>query len=140
MELKDLASISGKGGLYKVLRPGKGGMILESLDDAKAKVVVGPDAKVSLLDEISIYVRTKEGTTPLGDVFRKIKKEFDADLGVDGNSDPVELKAFMKAVLPLYDEDRVYVSDIKKLVKWYQLIRNIAPEILNEAPSAEPKT
>ena len=139
MELKDLASISGKGGLYKVLRPGKGGMILESLDDAKAKVVVGPDAKVSLLDEISIYVRTKEGTTPLGDVFRKIKKEFDADLGVDGNSDPVELKAFMKAVLPLYDEDRVYVSDIKKLVKWYQLIRNIAPEILNEAPSEEPK-
>ena len=140
MELKDLASISGKGGLYKVLRPGKGGMILESLDDAKAKVVVGPDAKVSLLDEISIYVRTKEGTTPLGDVFRKIKKEFDADLGVDGNSDPVELKAFMKAVLPLYDEDRVYVSDIKKLVKWYQLLRNIAPEILNEAPSEEPKT
>ena len=139
MELKDLASISGKGGLYKVLRPGKGGMILESLDDAKAKVVVGPDAKVSLLDEISIYVRTKEGTTPLGDVFRKIKKEFDADLGVDGNSDPVELKAFMKAVLPLYDEDRVYVSDIKKLVKWYQLIRIIAPEILNEAPSEEPK-
>ena len=139
MELKDLASISGKGGLYKVLRPGKGGMILESLDDAKAKVVVGPDAKVSLLDEISIYVRTREGTTPLGDVFRKIKKEFDADLGVDGNSDPVELKAFMKAVLPLYDEDRVYVSDIKKLVKWYQLIRNIAPEILNEAPSEEPK-
>ena len=139
MELKDLASISGKGGLYKVLRPGKGGMILESLDDAKAKVVVGPDAKVSLLDEISIYVRTKEGTTPLGDVFRKIKKEFDADLGVDGNSDPVELKAFMKAVLPLYDEDRVYVSDIKKLVRWYQLIRNIAPEILNEAPSEEPK-
>ena len=139
MELKDLASISGKGGLYKVLRPGKGGMILESLDDAKAKVVVGPDAKVSLLDEISIYVRTKEGTTPLGDVFRKIKKEFDADLGVDGNSDPVELKAFMKAVLPLYDEDRVYVSDIKKLVKWYLLIRNIAPEILNEAPSEEPK-
>ena len=139
MELKDLASISGKGGLYKVLRPGKGGMILESLDDAKAKVVVGPDAKVSLLDEISIYVRTKEGTTPLGDVFRKIKKEFDADLGVDGNSDPVELKAFMKAVLPLYDEDRVYVSDIKKLVKWYQLIRNIAPKILNEAPSEERK-
>ena len=139
MELKDLASISGKGGLYKVLRPGKGGMILESLDDAKAKVVVGPDAKVSLLDEISIYVRTREGTTPLGDVFRKIKKEFDADLGVDGNSDPVELKAFMKAVLPLYDEDRVYVSDIKKFVKWYQLIRNIAPEILNEAPSEEPK-
>jgi hypothetical protein len=139
MELKDLASISGKGGLYKVLRPGKGGMILESLDGAKSRIVVGPDAKVSLLDEISIYVRTKEGTTPLADVFRKIKKEFDADLGVDGNSDPVELKAFMKAVLPLYDEDRVYVSDIKKLVKWYQLIRNIAPEILDEAPSEEPK-
>ncbi|MBL7865457.1 MAG: DUF5606 domain-containing protein [Cyclobacteriaceae bacterium] len=132
MELKELASVSGKGGLYKIIKPGKTGMLLEALDDSKAKLVVGANAKVSLLDEISIYVSTKEGTTPLGDVLKKIKTDFDADPGVDANSDAAELKAFMKSVLPLYDEDRVYVSDIKKLVKWYTIIRQYAPEILSE--------
>ncbi len=135
MELKDLASISGKGGLFKVLKPGKAGMILESLDDTKVRIVPGATTKISLLDEISIYTRTKEGTTPLVEVLRKIRKEFDGDLGVDGNSDPSELKAFMKSVLPDFDEERVYVSDIKKLVKWYHAIRVAAPEILADAPA-----
>ena len=135
MELKDLASVSGKGGLFKIVKPGKSGMVLESLDDAKSKLVVGVNAKISLLDEISIYVRTKEGTTPLLDVLRKIKTDFDADPGVDANSDSSELKAFMKAVVPLYDEDRVYLSDIKKLVKWYTVICAHAPEILTASPS-----
>ncbi len=139
MELKDLASVSGKGGLYKVVKPGKSGVILESLDEAKSRLVVGANAKISLLDEISIYVRTKEGTTPLGEVLRKIRKDFDGDLGVDANSDASELKAFMKSVEPLYDEDRVYVSDIKKLVKWYEVIRNAAPEILADPPAEKPK-
>ena len=134
MELKDLASVSGKGGLYKVVKPGKTGVILESLDETKSRLVVGANAKISLLDEISVYVRTKEGTMPLGEVLKKIKKDFDGDLGVDGNSAPMELKAFMKSVVPLYDEDRVYVSDIKKLVKWYQVICTAAPEILTGSP------
>lgn len=130
MELKDLASVSGKGGLFKVIKPGKSGMVLESLDETKAKLVAGANSKISLLDEISIYVHTKEGTTPLLDVLKKIKKDFDKDPGVDANSDPSELKAFMKAVVPQYDEDRVYVSDIRKLVKWYMVIATHAPEIL----------
>jgi hypothetical protein len=137
MELKDLASVSGKGGLFKVLKPGKAGMILESLDDTKTRIVASATTKISLLDEISIYTRTKEGTTPLVDVLRKIRKEFDGDLGVDGNSDPSELKAFMKSVLPDFDEERVYVSDIKKLVKWYHAILVAAPEILAGAPAAK---
>lgn len=133
MELKDLASVSGKGGLFKVIKPGKSGMVLESLDETKAKLVAGANSKISLLDEISIYVHTKEGTTPLLDVLKKIKKDFDKDPGVDANSDPSELKAFMKAVVPQYDEDRVYVSDIRKLVKWYMVIATHAPEILTAA-------
>lgn len=135
MELKELASVSGKGGLYRVLKPGKAGMILESLDEAKTRIVANPHLKLSLLDEISIYTNTKEGTAPLGDVLRKIAREFTANLGVDGNSDPSELRAFMKSVLPEYDEDRVYVSDIKKLIRWYGLIRQLAPEILTAVPA-----
>ncbi len=137
MELKELASVSGKGGLFKVLKPGKSGMILESLDDPKIRIVANPTMKLSLLDEISIYTTSKEGTMPLGDVIRKINKEFPGDLGVDGNSDPVELRSFMKAVLPDYDEERVYVSDIKKLVKWFEVIRKLAPEILAAAAEAK---
>lgn len=137
MELKDLASVAGKGGLFKIVKPGKAGVLLESLDDAKSKVVASANNRLSLLEEISMYTRTKEGTAPLGDILRKINKDFGNDLGVDGNSDPDELKAFMKSVLPEYDEDRVYVSDIKKLVKWYGIIHHHAPEILQEVKSTE---
>jgi len=113
-----------------VLKPGKTGMILQSLDDPKQRLVANPNMKLSLLDEISIYTSTKEGTTPLGDVLQKIQHEFPGDLGIDSNSDPAELKSFMKAVLPDYDESRVYVSDIKKLLKWFEAIRKSAPELL----------
>ena len=139
MELKDLASVSGKGGLYRIVKPGKSTMLLESIEDPKLKVVASANNRLSLLEEISIYTRTKEATTPLGDVLKKIKKDFDSDLGVDATSDPVELKAFMKSILPEYDEDRVYISDIKKLVKWYSLILKYAPEILTSEKKTEEK-
>jgi hypothetical protein len=129
MELSEIASISGKGGLFKVLKPGKSGVLLESLDAAKTRVVASATQRLSLLSEISIYTTTKEGTVALDEVLKKIHKDFNNDLGVDGNSDGVELKAFLKSVLPEYDEDRVYVSDIKKLVKWYSVLLEQAPEL-----------
>ena len=135
MTLSDIATISGKGGLFKVLAPTKSGVILESMDDAKSKMVATTNHRLSLLNEISIYTTTKEGTVGLEDVLKKIHKDFSDDLGVDANSDGSELKAFMKAVLPDYDEDRVYVSDIKKLVRWYGSILKYAPELF--VPAAE---
>ena len=132
MELTEIASISGKGGLYKVVKPGKTGVLLESLDVAKSKVVAGASQRMSLLSEISIYTTTKEGTVALPDVLKKINKDFGTDLGVDANSDANELKSFLKSVLPEYDQDRVYVSDIKKLVKWYGILHAYAPEVFIE--------
>ncbi len=129
MELAEIASISGKGGLFKVLKPGKAGVVLESLDESKTKIVAGASQRMSLLSEISIYTNTKEGTVALEDVLKKINKDFGTDLGVDANSEANELKAFMKSVLPEYDENRVYVSDIKKLLKWYGILVTVAPEI-----------
>ncbi|HLZ17256.1 MAG TPA: hypothetical protein VKQ08_09455, partial [Cyclobacteriaceae bacterium] len=76
------------------------------------------------------YTTTKEGTVPLADVLRKIHEMFGADLGVDPESDSNELRAFLKSALPEFDEQRVYVSDIKKLVKWYGILQKEAPEIL----------
>ena len=139
MELKGLASVAGKGGLFRIVKPGKTTVLLESLDDAKTKLVASTSDRLSLLEEISIYTTTKKGTAQLSDVLLKIKKDFNTDLGVDGTSDAAELKSFMKAILPEYDESRVYTSDIKKLVKWYGLIQKYAPEILEEEAKPEEK-
>jgi Domain of unknown function (DUF5606) len=132
MELTEIASISGKGGLFKVLKPGKSGVLLESMDAAKTRIVASASQRLSLLSEISIYTTTKEGTVPLEEVLKKINQEYKNDLGVDGNSDGNELKAFLKSVLPTFDEDRVYVSDVKKLVKWYAILQEQAPEVFAE--------
>jgi len=140
MKFEEIASVSGKGGLFRVLRPTKNGVILESLDEKKSKLVVGADAQVSILSEISIYTHTTEGATPLNEVMQKIHLEFDGDTGLDKNSDGDELKSFLKHVLPDYDEDRVYVSDIKKLVTWYNLLSKIAPESFQETASTEEET
>lgn len=139
MKLSELASVSGKGGLFKVVAPTKTGVILESLDEQKAKLVAGANLRISLLHEISIYTTTKEGTVSLQSVLKTIHKEFGNDTGVNGDSDGSELKAFLKSVLPTYDEDRVYVSDIKKLVRWYATIVKYAPEVLTEEEKQEEK-
>ena len=130
MTLDDVATISGKGGLFKVFKPAKSGVILESLDDAKTKLVATANHKLSILSEISIYTTTKEGTVALADVLKKIHTSFGDDLGLDSDADGTELKSFLKSVLPEYDENRVYVSDIKKLVKWYSVLMKYAPEII----------
>lgn len=132
MTLADIATISGKGGLFKILKPSKSGVILESLDETKTKLVATAHHKLSVLNEISIYTTTKEGTVALEDVLKKIHQEFGDDLGLDANADNAELKSFMKAVLPDYDENRVYVSDIKKLVRWYSILRTEAPEVFTQ--------
>lgn len=132
MKLSEIASVTGKGGLFKVVSPTKAGIILESLDASKTKFVATSHHRMSLLHEISIYTTTEEGTAPLEQVLKKVHAEFGNDLGIDANSEPGELKAFLKSVLPDYDEDRVYVSDIKKLVKWYGALLEYAPELLQQ--------
>lgn len=139
MELSEIASISGKGGLFKVVKPGKSGVLLESLDAAKTRLVASATQRMSLLSEISIYTTTKEGTVALVDVLKKINQDFGNDLGIDANSESNELKSFLKSVLPEYDQDRVYVSDIKKLVKWYSILQEFAPEVFTEKPEATSK-
>lgn len=132
IEFKEIATVSGKPGLYRVLKPSRSGVILESMDDKKSKLVAGSNQRVSVLSEISIYTLTEEGAVPLEDVMKTVEKEFEGDTGLANDADNDEYKAFLKHVLPEYDEDRVYVSDIKKLINWYRLIREYAPELLQE--------
>jgi len=136
MRISEIASVSGKGSLYKVVSPTKSGIILEALDGTKAKLVTSANSRISLLHEISIYTTTKEGTIPLAEVLKKIYKEYKDDTGVDANSDGAELKAFMKTIVPEFDEERVYISDLKKLVKWYAQLYQHAPEVLQDEATA----
>jgi DNA-binding PadR family transcriptional regulator len=133
MNFKDIATVAGKPGLYKVLKPTRSGVILESMDEKKAKLVAGMSMRVSILSDISIYTLTEEGAEPLESVMKKIEAEYQGDTGVDSSSSDAELRAFLKSILPDFDESRVYTSDIKKLNAWYQIIRNSSPEVLQES-------
>ncbi len=138
MDFSEIAAVSGKGGLFKVLKPTRTGVILETLDDAKKKMVVNIHSKVSILSEISIYTTDAEGAKPLEEVMKKIHEEFQGDTGLSSSSDSDELKSFLKFILPEYDEDRVYVSDIKKLINWYNKLATDLPEVF-EAKTEESK-
>lgn len=136
MELSEIASVTGKGGLFRVLKPTRTGMIIETLDKQQKKMVIGVNQRVSVLKEVSIYTTSADGAAPLEDVFHKIYEEFGDDPGVD-TSDGEELKAFLKHVVPDYDEDKVYVSDMKKLVNWYSILLQYAPEVLKPKEAEE---
>lgn len=140
MDLKEIASISGKGGLFKIVKPTRSGVIVESLDEKAARMVATASHRISVLKEISIYTTDAEGSAPLEQVFHTIHKEFGEDPGIDGSSSSEELKAFLQHILPEYDRERVYVSDIKKLVAWYKILLQYAPDALKPAPEEKEKS
>ena len=137
ISFSEIASVSGKGGLFRVVNPTRTGVILEAMDSSKKKLVVGMNAKVSVLSDISIYTTDADGSVPLEDIFKKMHAEFGADTGLDKKSDADELKSFMEFILPNYDEERVYVSDIKKVVTWYNQLIELLPDFFKESDSAK---
>ena len=144
MDLSQIAAVTGKSGLFKVVSPTRSGVILEAMDGTNKKMVASMSNKVSILSDISIYTTDEEGATPLSDVMMKIHYEFDGDTGLTSSSDTQELKSFLKFILPDYDEARVYVSDIKKLVIWYNLLSTghselFVAEKVEEESKEEPK-
>ncbi len=136
--LKEIANVSGKGGLYRILKPSRAGVIVESLDGKGEKTMIGASARVSVLKDVSIFTEGNQDSIPLSDVFLKIRKKHgervDIDLKQASDKDLVE---FLDAVLPEFDRSRVYVSDIKKIVQWYNTLSAHFP---NEfVPSSPPK-
>lgn len=120
MSLDKVISISGKPGLYKLITQTRGGFVAESLVDNKRMSVSG-QSNVSVLSEIAIYTLTEE--VPLKRVFDNIKnKENGGPTSVKPKESKDKLEEYFFDVLPDYDEDRVYVSDIKKVIQWYNLL------------------
>ncbi|MCF1192151.1 DUF5606 domain-containing protein [Mangrovimonas sp. AS39] len=121
MSLEKVLSIAGKPGLYKLLTQTRTGFIAESLIDKK-KISVSIHQNVSLLSEIAVYTLTEE--VPLREVFKKIKEKEDGGAtSVSHKDSKDQLEEYFFEVLPDYDEDRVYVSDIKKVIQWYNLLQ-----------------
>lgn len=136
MDLSGIISIAGKPGLYKVIAQGKNNVIVESLMDGKRIPAYATD-KISALEDISIY--TLESDVALADVFASLLKKFDGKEGLSHKDDVINLQEVLFEVLPEYDEDRVYPSDIKKLFQWYNLLVNAGVLTLEAEEKEEPK-
>lgn len=139
MQLEKIISISGKPGLYKLTSQLKNGFIIEDVL-SKKKVSIGNTSQVSLLDNIAMFTFDKE--VPLFEVFENVAKNFDYKETISHKTGETELRDFMKTVLPDYDTERVYVSDIKKLAQWYNILHKagyITPEsfVRTEEPATE---
>lgn len=138
--LKQIANIAGYSGLYRILKPSRNGVIVESLDEKRAKTMMGPTARVSVLNDISIYVDAEEQSKPLGDVLLAVNEKYGENLTVDPKGSNDELADFMASVVPDYDRDRVRTTDIKKLIVWYGILRQHAPEAFSAADDDEPES
>lgn len=126
MGLEKILSVAGKPGLYKLITQTRTGFVAESLLDGK-RITVSLRSSVSVLSEIAIY--TLEEEVPLREVFLKIQtKEDGSKTSISHKDEKIKLEEYFFEVLPNYDEDRVYVSDIKKIIQWYNILtdNNIA--------------
>ena len=137
MNLKNIATIAGKSGLFKIIKPTRNGVVIESLDAAKTRTIASASNKVSILHEITMYTNTAEGTIPLRDVLVAIKEKYGDTIAVDSKSEGAALHSFMGSVVPEYDTEKVYTSDLKKLVTWYSILAKFAPETFNADEAAE---
>ncbi|EAS20095.1 conserved hypothetical protein [Flavobacteria bacterium BBFL7] len=121
MSLENILSVTGKPGLYQLKTKTRNGFVVESLIDKKT-AIIGINHNVSVLKDISIY--TYETEVPLKEVFQKIAEKENQGPTINHKVSKNELQSYFSEVLPNYDEERVYASDIKKVVQWYNLLQS----------------
>jgi hypothetical protein len=142
MSIKKILAVSGKPGLYELKIQTRTGFVAESLLDGK-KITVGMRANVSLLSEIAVYTYSEE--VRLAEVLKAIAAKENDGLAMSHKEDDAKLKAYFREVLPEFDEDRVYTSDIKKILNWYNLLQpkgfvtleSLSAEEVTEQPKEE---
>tara|TARA_B100000902_G_scaffold68303_1_gene74417 strand:+ start:1142 stop:1564 length:423 start_codon:yes stop_codon:yes gene_type:complete len=120
MELKGIVAVTGRPGLFKIISRGNNTIIVENLYDKK-RIPITARQQVNSLEEIGIY--TIEETVPLADIFNIIAKKEDYSESISHKLDNKELKEYFTEILPNYDKDRVYMSDIKKVILWYNILQ-----------------
>lgn len=134
MNLEKVLAISGKPGLYELKAQTRGGFVAESLADGK-KISVNVRHNVSMLSEIAMYTYTEE--VPLREVFQKIAEKEDGKEAISHKESKAKLEGYFKEILPEYDEDRVYASDIKKVFQWYNILVNAGVTDFSEQEAEE---
>jgi len=141
MSVEKILAISGKPGLYELKLQTRTGFVAESLLDGK-RITVGLRSNVSLLSEISVY--TYDGEVRLAEVLRAIAEKEDNGPALSHKEDNAKLEAYFREALPAFDEDRVYASDIKKILNWYNMLQAKGlvnkDEVVAEAPVTEETT
>lgn len=120
MDITKILAIGGKPGLYKIIGQTKNGVLVESLDDEK-RFPVYSTSQISILGDISIYTTDGE-EEPLKNILQVMQEKFNGKLTVDAKSGSDELRSFFTDILPNHDTERVYTSDIKKVIKWYSIL------------------
>ena len=132
MNIDGIIAVSGKPGLYKVIGQTKNGVIVTSLSDGK-KLAMSSSSKMSALQDIAIYTYTEE--IPLVDVLEKIRIKQEGKAAIGHKSSAAVLSDYFRIILDDYDEDRVYPSDIKKVISWYNSLQKegLAVETVDEA-------
>ena len=119
MDLSGIITISGKPGLYVLVAQSKNGIIVESVNDGK-RFPAYASHRISALEDISIY--TYDDDVPLSEIYRMIFEKEDGGLALTHKSSGNELREYLGSILPKFDEERVYTSDIKKLLQWYNIL------------------
>jgi hypothetical protein len=132
MVLKDIIAISGEPGLFRFIAQGKNSIIIEHLETKKRSSAYG-SAKVSSLEDIAIF--TEKEDVPLGKVFDIIFEKTNGGEAIDAKADGLRLKAWFEEILPDYSRDKVYVSDMKKLALWYNILHKLNM-LVKEEPEA----
>jgi hypothetical protein len=122
MNLAGIIAISGKPGLYKVVKQGKNNLFVQSLDSDKITPAYSSD-KISALEDISVY--TYEEDVPLLELLGLIAEKSNYEATLSHKEDKKKLESFFEEVVPNYDKERVYFSDIKKIFQWYNQLQNV---------------
>jgi hypothetical protein len=137
MDLKDLIAISGYPGLFRFITQGRNSIIVESLEDKK-RISAYSTSRMSTLEEIAVFTETEE--MPLAEVLKRMFRHSEGKEALPHKSPNEDIKKYFEEVLPEYDRDRVYVSDMKKIIHWYNLL--VKYDLLNsetvEAGSEDP--
>ena len=139
--LKGIMAIAGQPGLFKLIAETKNRIIVESLLNGK-RMAAGTTSKISSLDDIAIF--THAGDIPLRDIFRLIHTHENGGPAIDAKSADNELRRYFSGVVPDYDQEKVYLSDIKKVILWYNLLQGkdmlqFPEEKADEADAAAPE-
>lgn len=120
MSFQKILAISGKPGLYELKVQTRSGFVAEALLDGK-KITVGLRSNVSLLSEIAVYTYNEE--VKLIEIFKTISAKENGEPTISHKESDDKLRSYFREILPEFDEDRVYTSDIKKIFNWYNILQ-----------------